>query len=244
MTDDYRMERWTIAAAEPDYRHRLPVAITVNDRAATRQAIIDRVRSSGGDFVERSAWGASKSRAEGRQDDWNYTMVAIHHAGRSFFCGDAESQMKDIQRRHQDGSGWSDIGYHYAVSCTGEIYEGTDIRFKGSHLSQYNTGAIGIVLLENLSDPEEKSDPFGIVWQLGQLAGAPAVNDSPQAQQNGLNRLVDALLVYFDIKRLGGHREFPKQSTPKAEDGKICPGNHRMKLVESIRSRLGLSKPG
>jgi hypothetical protein len=69
------------------------VSIRVHDRAATRQAIINHVRQNGMNFVERSDWAAHKNRSERMHDDWNYTKIAIHHAGRSFTCGPAALQM-------------------------------------------------------------------------------------------------------------------------------------------------------
>ena len=32
--------------------------------------------------------------------------------------------MRAIQRHHQDGRGWSDIGYHFIVDGGGHIYQG------------------------------------------------------------------------------------------------------------------------
>jgi hypothetical protein len=244
MTDDYRMHRWTIAAAEPDYRYTAPVAITVNDRAATRQAIIDRLRRLALNFVERSGWKAHATKPVGVLNDWDYTKVAIHHAGRSYACGLGAQQMKDIQEVHQRRPDWPDIGYHYSVACTGEIYEGMDIRFKGSHLYQYNTGVIGIVLLENLADPEEKNDAVGMVTRAGELFGRPRVQDAPEAQRMALVHLVSVLAEYFRIAQLGGHREYPFQLLNAGVDAKICPGNHGMKLVDTLRGQFGFSKPG
>jgi len=38
-----------------------PIPISVNDRAATREAIIKKVQSLSATFVERSSWGAVKA---------------------------------------------------------------------------------------------------------------------------------------------------------------------------------------
>lgn len=244
MTDavDYKVEHWTVATAVADYTNKPPVVVTVNDRAATRQAILNAVRHRGLDFVERSDWAAHKAKPLGLHNDWNYTKIALHHAGRSFTCGPAALQLKQIQEEHQGK--WPDVGYHYAVACTGEIYEGRDIRFKGAHLYEYNTGVIGIVLLENLSDAEEKKDAVGWARILGRKLGAASISDAPRAQQGSVNMLVDVLVDFFNINQLGGHREFPKQADPKGGDeGKICPGNHGILLANSMRSRLGLSRP-
>lgn len=107
--------------------------------------------------MERSDWAAHKNRSERMTNDWDYSMIAIHHAGRSFSCGPAALQLQEIQDMQMGKSvaPSDDIGYHYARDCFGNIFEGRDIRFKGENLHNYNTGVIGILLMENLTDPEE-----------------------------------------------------------------------------------------
>jgi hypothetical protein len=65
--------------------------------------------------------------------------------------------MLETQENHQQGK-YDDIGYHYGIDCDGKIYEGRDIRFKGSSVLEYNTGVIGVVLLNNLTTSEEGDD--------------------------------------------------------------------------------------
>jgi hypothetical protein len=48
----------------------------------------------------------------------------------------------------------------------GNIYEGRDLRFKGEHVREHNTGAIGVVLLENLAEPQEGGDAVATVKSL------------------------------------------------------------------------------
>lgn len=73
--------------------------ITVNDRAATREAIIRDLRNSGKVFFDRSSWGALSSKPD-IEYDWDYSMIALHHAGRSYSCNVGAYQMLDIQRKH------------------------------------------------------------------------------------------------------------------------------------------------
>lgn len=76
-----------------------PIPITVNDRAATREAIIKKVRSLDATFVERSSWGAVKGKPD-MVMDWDYSMIALHHAGRSHSCTPGAEQMQEIQKGH------------------------------------------------------------------------------------------------------------------------------------------------
>ena len=80
----------------------------------------------------------------------------IHHAGHSYSCAVDEhgaiEQMKKVQSYDMGNQSFDDVGYHYAVSCPGEVIEARDIRFIGSHVKSDNTGKVGIVLLENLAE--------------------------------------------------------------------------------------------
>lgn len=214
-----------------------PIPISVNDRAATREAIIKKVQSLNATFVERSSWGAVKGKPD-MEMDWDYSMIALHHAGRSHSCTPGAEQMQEIQKGHLSQK-YDDIGYHYGIDCTGQILEGRDIRLQGSSVLKYNTGLIGIVLLENLTTPEEGSD-----WVAkGRVAldsiGYSTTNVIPAAQIDALMHLIEALKSVFVIKHFGGHREYPGQGS----EGKICPGNIGMELVRNIRAKTQLLPP-
>jgi len=214
-----------------------PIPITVNDRAATREAIIKKVRSLNTTFVERSSWGAVKGKPD-MVMDWDYTMIALHHAGRSHSCTPGAEQMQEIQKGHLNQK-YDDIGYHFGIDCTGQVYEGRDIRLQGSSVLKFNTGLIGIVLLENLTTPEEGGD-----WVAkGRVAldslGYSTTNVIPAAQITALMHLIDALKSVFVIKHFGGHREYPGQ----ASEGKICPGNIGMELDRNLRAKTQLLPP-
>ena len=84
-------------------------------------------------------------------------MRTPSHAGRSYECSSGSEQMLETQEMQMD-EGYDDIGYHFGIDCSGVIYEGRDIRLKGSNVRNYNTGVIGIVLLNNLTTAEEGDD--------------------------------------------------------------------------------------
>lgn len=93
-------------------------------------------------FVQRSEWAAHRDRSTRMHSDWNYTKIAIHHAGRSFACGPGALQLQDIQDMQMSRSpgALDDIGYHYALDCLGNVFEGRDIRFQGENVHNHNTG--------------------------------------------------------------------------------------------------------
>ncbi len=238
---DYKIQHWASSHTTVDGNAGDVLSISVNDRAATRQAIINRVRQGGMNFVERSDWAAHKNRSERMHDDWNYSKIAIHHAGRSFSCGPAALQLQDIQEMQMSKSVASsdDIGYHYALDCFGNVFEGRDIRFKGENVHNYNTGVVGIVLLENLTEPGEGHDG---VARLQKLLGAAGLAHRPEVderQKRSLATFVAILRDFFNIDTLGGHREFPGQ----LGEGKICPGNVGLEIVRELRASMGLGAP-
>jgi hypothetical protein len=168
-----------------------PIPITVNDRAATRESIIKKVQSLGATFAERSAWGAVKGKPE-MVMDWDYTMIALHHAGRSHSCTPGAAQMQEIQKGHLSQK-YDDIDYHYGIACDGQILEGRDIRLQGSSVLKFNTGLIGIVLQENLTIPEEGGDWVAKGREALDYIGYSTTNVIPAAQIDALIHLIEAL---------------------------------------------------
>lgn len=210
--------------------------ITVNDRAATRATIFRRITAAGFPAIERSDWAARKLKAE-FDDDWDYSMIAIHHAGRGEICNPGSLQMQDIQTLHEK-SGFGDVGYHFGIDCSGFIFEGRDIRYKGNHLNEFNTGVIGIVLLRNLTTVEEGDDHVADVRVFAKdEIGYDTTPIIPLLQKSALIALVKILKGVFEISILGGHKEYPHQS------GKICPGNVAMEFVTILRSQTSLVAP-
>lgn len=214
-----------------------PIPIKVDDRAATREAVIRKVRSLGRRFVERSQWKA-KPPQKPLVEDWNYSMIALHHAGRSYSCAPGAEQMADTQDDHLAGR-YDDIGYHFGVDCAGVIYEGRDIRFKGSSVLDYNTGVIGVVMLNNLTTAEEGDDLLALGRKTAEALGLNTTNQIPGPQIDAVLDLIDAIKSVFVIKHFGGHREYPGQRA----EGKVCPGNVGMELVRNIRTKTQLLPP-
>ncbi|TDN68877.1 N-acetylmuramoyl-L-alanine amidase [Paraburkholderia sp. BL10I2N1] len=197
MTADYDIEHWTSACTMVGNSKDNAIGIKVDNRAATRQAIINRVRQSGMNFVERSNWAAHKNRPARMHDDWDYSKIAIHHAGRSFTCGPAALQLQDIQdmQMGRNSAASDDIGYHYALDCVGNVFEARDIRFKGENVHNYNTGVIGIVLLENLTDRGEGDDGVARVTKLLNIIGLKQKPQVPEKQKASIVSKIDCFPV-------------------------------------------------
>lgn len=224
--------------------------IEIDDRAATRQAIINKIKESlenkyGYKFFERSAWKAKNPRKE-LTEEWDYDSIVIHHQGNSslgFICGNPIHETAKIQEEETNPNGsqkFDDIGYHYIVGCDGNILEGRDIRFIGSHVNQNNSKKIGILLLGDYSERGEvdwdKTNRIKdyIVDNLD-IFNALSV---PSTQGYSCITLIECLISVFCIDTLGGHREFALSG-----DHRTCPGNIGMQFVNYLRKHFRLKAP-
>lgn len=250
---DYTIEHWTTAQTTVDGSKKDAVTIRVDDRAATRQAIITQLKRKGYPLIERSSWHAQPPHPGMRPSHWDYQDIVIHHAGRSYSCG--APSIEEIQHVQAEDMGrsppFNDAGYHYAVSCQGEIYEARDIRFIGEHVAGDNTGKIGIVFLADLVEAGEAFEQeYSNLSFMDKIKNIRVIltdqiivkHDNPTIQQlTAAIALCSVLKDYFHIHRLGGHREYQRLANHK---GRACPGNLGMDIVKSLRSRLSLSPPG
>jgi hypothetical protein len=111
-----------------------------------------------------------------------YNTVVIHHTAHA---QDTVETMQDIQNLHMNRNGWADIGYHFGIDIEGNIYEGRDIGVRGSSVSGYNTGLIGVTLMGNFE-----------------------VDQPTAAQLSATQKLVNWLAALYSLSHLAGHSEF------------------------------------
>ena len=62
-------------------------------------------------------------------------------------ANDHEVTVDDIRDWHIDDNGWSDIGYHYVITRTGNVHAGRPVEQIGAHCKGYNAGSIGVCLI-------------------------------------------------------------------------------------------------
>jgi hypothetical protein len=252
---DYNIEHWTSARTLVGGSKDDAVSIRVDDRSATRQAVITHLKKEGYRLLERSAWGAMRPKHSLTASNWDYRDIVLHHAGHSYSCAVSEQgaieQMKRVQSYDMGAQSFDDVGYHYAVSCLGEVIEGRDIRFTGSHVKGDNTGKLGIVLLENLAEAGEawqQEYNRKSLWQKFKGAmdiakDAVAFDHSmpTKSQIDALSTLIATLKEFFNITALGGHREY--QLLAPGNEGRACPGKFGMQVVEAMRAKFSLGAP-
>ncbi|PFH04480.1 N-acetylmuramoyl-L-alanine amidase [Collimonas sp. PA-H2] len=250
----YTPTQWATAFTESDYMCKPFKVVTVNDRAATRQAIIDQVQKQGVKFVERSTWDAHRHKPDSAVNDWDYQSIALHHAGNSFSC--SANSVEQMQRVETiDMGSFNQISYHYAIDCQGVVYEALDIRFKGSHIEGGNTGVVGIVFLADLSVRGEAQRYGPGAWNvtvkrgvvaglkewIGQEKDKGAVkHDEPtEPQLAAAEALIKSLTEFFKITKLGGHREFAMTHG----SSRACPGIYGMIIANQMRKAFNLAPP-
>ncbi|MBI5210748.1 MAG: N-acetylmuramoyl-L-alanine amidase [Elusimicrobia bacterium] len=159
----------------------------------------------------REGWNAAPPKYE-------YTPMAparmtIHHtAGASAFTlEDARVEMRLIQRYHQAGRGWNDIGYHFVIDGSGRVFQGRPETVVGAHVLNHNTGNVGVSFMGNYHPP---------------------VNAQPSAAQLGAFLGLARWLVAaysIDPRALLGHRD--QQATD-------CPGDNLYARVDELRRAL------
>lgn len=112
-----------------------------------------------------------------------YRTAVIHHS--VIYEGDDPSTMREIQIEHMDERKWADIGYHFGVGRSGQVFEGRDLAARGTHVEGFNTGSVGIVFFGN----------FQIAYP-------------PQEQTEAGRHLIDWLTLRLGLTHLAGHGEF------------------------------------
>ncbi len=189
----------------------------------------------------RSEWvngdPASQCSASMIDETPRYRITVHHTAGEASTGYEAEvAQMNTILSTHYSRGAsdtvdpdeatkwWCDVGYHFVIAPSGEVYEGRPIDFMGAHTAYENDGNVGIAVMGDY-----RSQPV------------------PQAVRDALARVVRELQTdYPNIKFtdpacneydgdsdlcLRGHREHKNNRTS-------CPGNELMAVVKDLRGGI------
>ncbi len=158
--------------------------------------------------VTRAQWGArNPSRVCG---SWHRPdRISIHHTTRpDSDGGDPAARLRQIQAYHIDTRGWCDIGYHFVVSQSGQVFQGRNESRTGAHVDDHNTGNVGISFIGNFENQRMGSTQFA--------AGA---------------KILEWVARNYDIplhrRYVLGHREQPGQATD-------CPGRYLLPRIEEL----------
>lgn len=104
-------------------------------------------------IIRRSEWNANPPR----ESYIKHTplRITIHHTAAHYplTLEDAISEIQFIQDYHQNSKGWIDIGYHFLIDPSGDIFEGRPVLAVGAHVANKNTNNVGISIMGNYHPP-------------------------------------------------------------------------------------------
>lgn len=169
----------------------------------------------------RSAWDARPDA--GCSLNTTKTKITVHHSV-SALAEDGSrathaAAVRGIQSYHMDGRGYCDMGYHFAATADGTVWEGREARFLGAHTGNQNTNNAGIVFV-GCFHPSSDCNGLG--------ATTP-----PQVMIDGGGGAIGRIAAHYGIAisstTVIGHRDNPGQSTS-------CPGDHLHELLPDLRA--------
>ncbi|WP_240689607.1 NlpC/P60 family protein [Brevibacterium sp. S111] len=164
----------------------------------------------------RSSWGAKAYRGSPDYASGIKQAVVHHTSGsNSYSAEDVPGIIRGIQAYHQDGRGWSDIGYNVVADKYGRLWHarGGDVSKAviGAHVAGHNTGTFGISVLgtyNSAAPPKKTRDAVAsaIAWKFS---------------LNGISKATKSNLV--------GHRDLGSTD---------CPGDAFYAKLGEVRSTV------
>jgi len=171
-------------------------------------------------IISRSEWGARNPKYDYSEHPY-FDKMTLHHAAgwAAKTLDEGKAAVKSIQEFHQDGRGWSDIGYHFLVDMAGNIYQGRPETVLGAHVGGANTGNIGVCILGCYHPPE---------------TSIPCNDEMSYDSEKSLIQLYAWISDTYGVepKVLKGHRDYFGNTS--------CPGNNVWAMLPQLRSEIAL----
>jgi peptidoglycan hydrolase-like amidase len=148
-------------------------------------------------------------------------LLVVHHTAMKV-TGDArsgEERIRALYAYHANNRGWGDIGYHYLVDESGQIYEGKagGKYVVGGHAYCNNIGTIGIALLGNFEVEQPTQQQMkSLQWLLGWLGDTYDVPLAGKVKFHGKT-----------LTTIVGHRDLLSTD---------CPGTRAYEVLDQVRS--------
>jgi len=136
--------------------------------------------------------------------------ITVHHDGmppvRLTNRRDVADRIDLIRKSHQ-ARGWGDIGYHFVVDPSGQIWQGRSLAYQGAHVKNQNYRNLGIVALGNFE-----------------------VQSPTSAQVAALERFLFTSMRRFRVPlmRVRTHRELAPT---------LCPGRNMQFAMNGLRTK-------
>lgn len=166
---------------------------------------------------------------------WEHTyskaikMLVVHHTAIQVM-GDTRSgaeRVRALYQYHSVNRGWGDIGYHYVVDESGQIYEGKEGGpfVVAGHAYCNNIGTIGIALLGNFEiEQPTQLQLQSLQWLLGNLATNYNIDLTKNVKFHGKT-----------FPPIVGHRDLLDTD---------CPGYYAYGLLDQIRTNVRAGNTG
>ena len=199
----------TVARPMPD----LPTATPIGLPTRTPVAPVAATEATLPGVLARTQWTSARPRTSDMRKQAPLRNITIHHDGLASPLGSASTSASkarlDLIRRAHVGQGWSDIGYHFAVDRTGNVWQCRPLEWEGAHVKRHNPGNVGILVMGNF-DIERPTD----------------------AQLRAVCTHVNMLKRTYRIadSSVKSHREWAGAAT-------ACPGKHLQPKFSGMRSR-------
>jgi hypothetical protein len=169
----------------------------------------------------RSAWNARASA--GCSSNTNKDWITVHHSVSALQANGSlanhAAAVRGIQAYHMDGRGYCDMGYHFAATADGTVWEGREARFLGAHTGSHNTNNAGIVFIGCFHPTSDCNGLGGTQPTQAQLDGGGAA----------IGRIAQHYGITINTSNVIGHRDNPDQTTS-------CPGDDLHDLLPTLRS--------
>ena len=171
-------------------------------------------------IISRKDWGARDPKS-GYSNHPYYDKMTLHHAAGwgATTLTEGKAAVKSIQEFHQDGRGWSDIGYHFVVDMGGNIYQGRPETVLGAHVGGANTGNVGVCILGCYHPP---------------ATNLPCNDEMTYETEKSLIHLYAWISDTYGVepKVLKGHRDYFGNTS--------CPGDNVWGMLPELRSEIAL----
>lgn len=172
------------------------------------------------EVISREEWNAKPPKNNYSFHPY-FNKLTLHHAAgwQAWTIEEGKQQVKAIQEFHQEGRGWSDIGYHFLVDLAGNIYQGRPEIVIGAHVGGANTGNIGVCMLGCYHPPE---------------TGWPCYDTMTKDTENALTHLYAWISDTYkvDPNVLLGHRDYFGTT--------VCPGDNVWPLITGMRENISI----
>ena len=194
---------------DSDFSHPEDIAPPESDEFRTARSALAPASM----VTSRSEWGATNPGKICGSVVAPYRMAIHHTAVPDGDGGDPAARMRGMQSYHMNTLGWCDIGYHFVVAQSGEIFQGRSRSNRpGAHVGGNNSGNVGISFIANFSvqHPTETQLNAGadIVRWVHETHGVPLTRDAVK-----------------------GHREHAGHASNS------CPGSNMIPMIEELLDR-------